>query len=92
MNAEDSGLYGDGTKGSNGAGGPEFPRQEPVAIIGMACRFPGGYGLSDFWRQLAAGKSAVVEGPPWLGNRTRRTVRAQFPRQQRDAPLRSFSP
>ena len=64
MNAEDSGLYGKGTKGRNGAGGPEFPRQEPVAIIGMACRFPGGYGLADYWRQLAAGENAVVEGPP----------------------------
>ena len=64
MNAEDSGLYDKGTKGRNGVGGTVFPRQEPVAIIGMACRFPGGYGLSDYWRQLAAGENAVVEGPP----------------------------
>ncbi|MCY3601029.1 MAG: beta-ketoacyl synthase N-terminal-like domain-containing protein, partial [Gemmatimonadetes bacterium] len=37
---------------------------EPVAIIGMACRFPGSKDLSGFWRQLVAGENAVVEGPP----------------------------
>ena len=41
-----------------------FPLQEPIAIIGMACRFPGSRGLSEFWRQLVAGENAVVEGPP----------------------------
>lgn len=40
------------------------PRQEPIAVVGMACRFPGSTGLSDFWRQLIAGENAVVEGPP----------------------------
>ena len=44
--------------------GNGFPRQEPVAIIGMACRFPGSNGLADFWRQLMAGENAVVQGPP----------------------------
>ncbi|MDE2719062.1 SDR family NAD(P)-dependent oxidoreductase [Candidatus Palauibacter polyketidifaciens] len=37
---------------------------EPIAIVGMACRFPGSRTLSDFWRQLIAGENAVVEGPP----------------------------
>ncbi|MYC67838.1 MAG: SDR family NAD(P)-dependent oxidoreductase [Acidobacteriia bacterium] len=37
---------------------------EPIAIIGMACRFPGSKNLSGFWRQLLAGENAVVEGPP----------------------------
>ncbi len=46
------------------AEGNGFPRQEPVAIIGMACRFPGSNGLADFWRQLMAGENAVVQGPP----------------------------
>ena len=36
----------------------------PIAIVGMACRFPGSRRLSDFWRQLVAGEDAVVEGPP----------------------------
>ena len=50
---------------------------EPVAIIGMACRFPGSKNLSGFWRQLVAGENAVVEGPP--GAIIGRTGR-QFPR------------
>ncbi len=33
-----------------------------IAIVGMACRFPGAEGLSDFWRQLAAGENAVTDG------------------------------
>ncbi|MXX69618.1 MAG: acyltransferase domain-containing protein [Gemmatimonadales bacterium] len=51
--------------------------EEPVAIIGMACRFPGSKDLSGFWRQLLAGENAVVEGPP--GSVIGRTGR-QFPR------------
>ena len=46
-------------------GAPEgFLPVEPIAIVGMACRFPGSERLSDFWRQLVAGKNLVVEGPP----------------------------
>jgi 3-oxoacyl-(acyl-carrier-protein) synthase/SAM-dependent methyltransferase len=37
---------------------------EPVAIIGMAVRFPGGIvRLDDFWNRLAAGESAVTVTP-----------------------------
>ncbi len=41
-----------------------YPRQEPVAIVGMACRFPGSRSPAEFWKQLAAGENAVREGPP----------------------------
>ena len=37
---------------------------EPIAIVGMACRFPGAANLSDFWRLLEAGGNAVSEGVP----------------------------
>ena len=37
---------------------------EPVAIIGMACRFPGAKSLSDYWKLLVQGGNAVTEGPP----------------------------
>ena len=38
--------------------------QEPVAIIGMALRFPGGIvRLDDFWQLLTAGGSAVTPIP-----------------------------
>ena len=34
---------------------------EPVAIVGMACRFPGAPGIDAFWAQLEGGASAVTE-------------------------------
>ena len=40
---------------------------EPVAIVGMACRFPRADGLSAFWRMLEAGESGVIEGEPGSG-------------------------
>ena len=40
---------------------------EPVAIIGMACRFPGAENLDAFWRLLEAGESGVIEGEPGSG-------------------------
>ncbi|TMR02600.1 acyltransferase domain-containing protein [Actinomadura soli] len=41
------------------------PPAEPVAIIGLGCRFPGGADTPDrFWRLLADGVDAVREFPP----------------------------
>ena len=40
---------------------------QPIAIIGMACRFPGAPDISAFWRLLAAGGNAVKEGLPGSG-------------------------
>ena len=40
---------------------------EPIAIVGMACRFPGAANLSEFWRLLEAGGNAVTEGVPGSG-------------------------
>ena len=42
--------------------------QEPIAIIGMACRFPGPAGtsietLDQYWQFLQAGHEAVGELP-----------------------------
>ena len=39
----------------------------PVAIVGMACRFPGGPDLAAFWRLLSEGETAVTEGVPGSG-------------------------
>ncbi|WP_241844739.1 acyl carrier protein, partial [Streptomyces silvensis] len=37
---------------------------EPLAIVGMSCRFPGGVNSpEDLWRLLAGGEDAVVEFP-----------------------------
>ena len=40
---------------------------EPIAIVGMACRFPGADGIEAFWRLLEAGRTAVTEGVPGSG-------------------------
>ncbi len=48
--------------------GPGLPTQlAPIAIVGMACRFPGADGLAAFWRMLEAGESGVIEGVPGSG-------------------------
>ena len=47
--------------------GQPFPSAQPIAIVGMACRFPGAEGLSAFWRLLAAGENAVTAGMPGSG-------------------------
>ena len=44
---------------------------EPIAIVGMACRFPGADSPSEFWRRLAAGTDLVSEGEPGSGGRPR---------------------
>ncbi|MEY9969635.1 acyl carrier protein, partial [Streptacidiphilus sp. MAP12-16] len=37
---------------------------EPVAIVGMSCRFPGGVGSpEELWRFLVAGGDAIVDFP-----------------------------
>ena len=36
--------------------------EDGIAIVGMACRFPGAPDLSAFWRLLETGKSAVTDG------------------------------
>ena len=43
------------------------PSTQPIAIVGMACRFPGAEDLAAFWRLLAAGENAVTEGVPGSG-------------------------
>ena len=37
---------------------------EPIAVIGMACRFPGGSTPEEFWEFLARGGDAIREIPP----------------------------
>ena len=36
---------------------------QPIAIVGMACRFPGGADLAAFWDQLEAGRNTVAAVP-----------------------------
>ena len=34
---------------------------EPIAVVGMACRFPGANDLDSFWQLLVEGKNSVTE-------------------------------
>ncbi len=43
------------------------PPAQPIAIVGMACRFPGAEDLGAFWRLLEAGENGVTEGLPGSG-------------------------
>ena len=38
-------------------------QQEPIAIIGMGCRFPRANNLQAFWTLLREGKDAIQEVP-----------------------------
>ena len=57
----------------NESGNPEVlnrnghPTGEPIAIVGMACRFPGANDLDAFWRLLEEGGNSVTEGAPGSG-------------------------
>jgi acyl transferase domain-containing protein len=39
-------------------------KAEPIAVIGLGCRFPGGDGPAGYWRMLRDGTDAVSEVPP----------------------------
>lgn len=43
----------------------EAARREPIAIIGLGCRFPGGADTPErYWQLLRDGGSGIVEVPP----------------------------
>ena len=43
----------------------ERQRSEPIAVVGMACRFPGGaIDPRSFWQLLCSGVDAIRETPP----------------------------
>lgn len=37
---------------------------DPIAIVGMACRFPGASNLTDFWRLLCEGSDEISDLSP----------------------------
>ena len=38
---------------------------EPIAVVGIGCRFPGGVNdIDSFWRLLVEGREAVTDVPP----------------------------
>lgn len=42
----------------------QHPKREPIAVVGMACRFPGGAdNPATFWELLQEGRDAIREVP-----------------------------
>ncbi|MBZ0256252.1 SDR family NAD(P)-dependent oxidoreductase [bacterium] len=39
-------------------------RSEPIAVVGMECRFPGADGVEAYWRLLSEGRCAISDIPP----------------------------
>jgi acyl transferase domain-containing protein/NAD(P)-dependent dehydrogenase (short-subunit alcohol dehydrogenase family)/acyl carrier protein len=46
-------------------------RADPIAVVGMACRVPGGDTLDQFWQLIRSGGDAIREVPPdrWNADR-----------------------
>ncbi len=44
---------------------------EPIAIVGIGCRFPGCNGLAEFWELLLSGRDAVTARYPWRSRQKR---------------------
>jgi acyl transferase domain-containing protein/acyl-CoA synthetase (AMP-forming)/AMP-acid ligase II/acyl carrier protein len=43
--------------------GPATPGAEPIAIVGMACRFPGASSPDEFWTLLREGRCTIRSSP-----------------------------
>ncbi|AKJ14568.1 hypothetical protein ABB07_32275 [Streptomyces incarnatus] len=43
---------------------PEPPAPLDVAVVGMACMFPGAPDLATFWTNIVGGRDSVTEVPP----------------------------
>ena len=70
LNLFPSKLIGSESAPSSGAITPAFSSAQDgpygdnaIAVVGMACKFPGADSLNEFWQLLAAGTSMVREMP-----------------------------
>ncbi|MYD19498.1 MAG: SDR family NAD(P)-dependent oxidoreductase [Rhodothermaceae bacterium] len=51
----------------------------PLAIVGMACKFPGAASIQDYWRLLVSGQNSVMDIPKGAGNRRIDVMFADIP-------------
>lgn len=52
------------------------PEPDTVAVIGLACRFPGAVDANAFWQLLESGGDAVAQAPP--GRRSSLGIQAGY--------------
>jgi acyl transferase domain-containing protein/acyl-CoA synthetase (AMP-forming)/AMP-acid ligase II/pimeloyl-ACP methyl ester carboxylesterase len=46
----------------------KVPTNNQIAIVGMACRFPGANNPREFWTLLSEGKDAIIDCDRWTGS------------------------
>jgi hypothetical protein len=67
----------------------ERSQREPIAVIGMGCRFPGGArGPEAYWRMLCDGVDAISEVPRPATGGSSRTSAASTPSSSAWLPAR----
>ncbi len=60
---------------------------EPIAVIGMAGRFPGAHDLEEFWQNIAAGRDCISElDEKELADRGERAEYLRYPTYVRRQP------
>jgi acyl transferase domain-containing protein/acyl-CoA synthetase (AMP-forming)/AMP-acid ligase II/NADP-dependent 3-hydroxy acid dehydrogenase YdfG/acyl carrier protein len=63
-NASGNGAaHGNGNQQPRHGNRPEIGGAEPIAIVGIGCRFPGAASLEEFWTLLRDGVDAISEIP-----------------------------
>ncbi|MFD0363634.1 SDR family NAD(P)-dependent oxidoreductase [Nocardia sp. GCM10030253] len=61
-------LLGTGSEPAGPADAPLSDPEEPIAIVGMACRYPGGIASpEDMWRMLVENREVTTDFPPERG-------------------------
>jgi acyl transferase domain-containing protein/acyl carrier protein len=53
----------DESHSANGLDAQDEKQSEPIAIIGIGCRFPGSSGPQEFWQSIRDGIDAITEVP-----------------------------
>jgi acyl transferase domain-containing protein/NADPH:quinone reductase-like Zn-dependent oxidoreductase/NADP-dependent 3-hydroxy acid dehydrogenase YdfG/acyl carrier protein len=50
----------------DGPTGRHSPQREPIAIVGIGCRYPGASNAEELWQNLRAGRESII---PYPGDR-----------------------